>query len=562
MPEHGDVFAVFRSVAVAVAITISAYGFGRPLARWFECARRDRLERGVFALLLGFPTAGLGLAVLGLLGGLGTISLAAMTLVGLLLASVEVACSIAHLDRHGGLFGSLRTLPFSASPLVCRSGCCLAIAVLALTLISALTPPTDPSVLAQTLDAPNNALLAGTFWNGDQDGLQLLSLSQLWSLWGLALDGPVAAGLVHWQLTIVLALAATYLARHWVKPELAWLAGLLALVSTGYWVQVGTFSAGISIGLAGSLVLLAAACVREHGRKAVGQINFAMATLVASLPAASIDLVEFNAWQYPFLLIALSGLMLGAPLQRMAFVASLGLIIAAALLPNGNGLMAIALPGIAVASAAGAAVLLHLPTRTRAALLGLVACLALVQVGDMARSVLPKTGVALGCQSREAYLLAACGSYRAAAVFNQIRLPEQRLFSTSTGCLYFASSTKRGTAIVEASQFAAAEIVAQAREQGCDYLLVAEPLRPETGRAFDSDASDHLVPGGEPPALEKFAGAAEVIPIVEYEFADEYQRTTRYRLWKLQSRRAVASPTFETATSGEGVSSRPRPLTR
>jgi len=562
MPDFSDVFAAFRSVAVAIAIAVSAYGFGRPLARWFKCGRRDRLERGLFALALGFPTAALGLAVGGLLGCLGTASVATMTLIGVLLASVEIACSIAHLDHHRRFSGPLPAPPWMARSLVIKIACCLATAILAANLISALAPPTDTSVLATTLDAPNNALLAGTFWNNDQHGLQLLSLSQLWSLWGLALDGPVTAGLVHWQLTIVLALTAVVLARHWVEPEFAWVAGLLVLVSTGCGMQAGPFSAGISIGLAGSLVLLAAASVRERGRNAAGQINFAMVTLFASLPAASTDVIEFNAWQFPFLLIALSGLMLGTPRQRMVFLGALGLIVGATLLPNGVGLMAIALPGIAVASAVGATVLLHLPMMPRRALLGLVACLALVHVGDLARSVLPRIGVALGFQSRESYLLAACGSYRAAAVFNQIRMPEQRLFSTVSGCLYFASSTTQRTMLAEESQIAPAEIVALARQQGCDYLLLAEPSVPETGRVLDGNASGRLVPGGEPPELEKFAEAAEVIPIVEYEFADEYQRTTRYRLWKLQSRRAAASPTFETAISGEGVSSRPRPLTR
>jgi hypothetical protein len=560
MPDLGDLLAVLRSLASAVGISIAAYGFGRPLARMFELAREDRLERGIHSLVLGFPAAGLTLAVCGLLGCLGTVSVSLVTLIGLLLASVEVACSIADHPRIGGGFVPWgRILPRSS---LHWAVVCLVTAVLTATLMSALVPPTEQALLARMLDAPNNALLAGTFWNGDQASLQLISLTQIWSLWGLALDGPVAANLVHWQVTIVVASAAVLLARHLVSRELAWLAGCLVLISPVCWSQL---SAGAATSLAAVLVLLASAGVCQRGRRAVGQLNFALAAFVGSFPGSATDVVEFSLWQHPFLLIALGGLMLGTLRQRMVFLGILAGLLAAHLLPNAQGLIRIVLPGVAVAGAVGVTVLLRLPTPARGAFVGLLTCLTLLHVGDVVRSALPKVVVALGGQSRESYLLAACGSYRAATVFNQIRLPEQRLFSTSSGCLYFTSPTVTSSAFdgaVGVAGFTPAQIAAEAQRQGCDYVLLAQPSTSDPRHLLDSNASRLACQAGSSLNVEKFAGAVEVIPIVEYEFADEYQRTTRYRLWKLQSRRAAVSPTFESATSGKGVSSRPRPLTR
>jgi len=561
MPDLGDLLAVLHSLASAVGISIAAYGFGRPLARMFDFAREDRLERGIRSLLLGFPAAGLMLAVCGLLGCLGTVSVSFVTLIGLLLASVEIACSIAHHPRLGGGSGPPWAEYLPRSP-VHWAVVCLVTAVLTATLITALVPPTEQALLARMLDAPNSALLAGTFWNGDQASLQLISLPQIWSLWGLALDGPVAANLVHWQLTIVVAAASVLLARQLVSRELAWLSGCLVLISPVCWSHL---SAGAAPSLAAALVLLASAGVSQRGRRAVGQLNFALATFVASFPGSLTDVVEFSLWQHPFLLIALGGLMLGPLRQRIVFLGILAGLLATHLLPKAQGLITIMLPGIAVAGAVGVTVLLRLPKAARGAFVGLLMCLTLLHVGDVVRSALPKAAVALGGQSRESYLLAACGSYRAAAVFNQIRLPEQRLFSTSSGCLYFTSPIATSSALDGAlgeSGITPAQIAEEAQRQGCDYLLLAQPLTSEPRHPLDSDASGQARQAGKPLNVEKFAGAVEVIPIVEYEFADEYQRTTRYRLWKLQSRRAAVSPTFESARSGEGVSSRPRPLTR
>lgn len=561
MLQFGDILSVLQSLLMASAMTAAAYGFGRPLARLFGHDATDQFERGIRSLLLGFPAAGLGLAALALLGCIGTISVSLFTMFGIVLTCVEVACSAA---GGSGIRGTIATIRRELQPTsgLGRVLCCAAAVILVATLIMALAPPTNPAVLGEALEPSKETLQAGTFRTGEQGGLRLLPLPQIWSLWGLALDGPVAANLVQWQLMILVALAAVLLARRWIRLEFAWLAGLLFLLSPVCWSAQGPLAFGAGSGLGVPLLLLAAGEMPRQGRRVTGEFNFALATLVTSLPVAAIA-TEFSVWQSPLLLIAVSGLVLGSPRQRLVLAGTLAALLAGMLGPGGVSLFVMALPVAAVAGAMGAMRLLRLNGPGRMALAGFVGCLVCVQLGDLVRTALPKAAVAVGWQSRHDYLLTASGSYRAAMVFNQIRQPEQRLYSTISGCVYFASPTtvaaRDRQAILDGAPAARA---AAAHQQGCDYMLLAEPLDRPAGGHSAGDASELATATGEGSLAEKFAGAVEVIPIVQYEFADEYQRTTRYRLWKLQSRRAAASPVFQSATSGEEVSSRPRPPTR
>lgn len=555
MPDLVDILAVLRSLAAAVAIAISAYGLGWPISRLFHSPGADRLDRGACSLLLGYPVAGLLLGVFGMVGCLGAVSVSLLTLIGMLMASVDFACSLARARVVGDL--APRSVWFVAA-----GG--LAVPVLGLTLIASLAPPTDHDAMVEALEGPKNALLAETFWSGDRDGLRVLLLPQLWSLWGLALDGPVTANLVHWQLGLLLALASVSLARRWISEDLAWLAGLLVLLSPGVWQQGAPLSATVPIGLAAALVYSSVIHSRDGGPRAAAFIACSLVTFIASFPGHDVPASDIRLWNHPLLLIAVSGLVARAARPTIAFACAVAGLVAAWLLPPGGPLLAMAFPAIAVVGAAGASGLLQMPAPGRRMLTGLVVLLAIVQVGDLARLAAPRVAVALGWQSREAYLLAASGSYRAATVFNQVRRPDQRLFSNTTGCLYFASPVTvaaSGQNAAGESQTAEARIVGEAHRQGYDYLLLAHPLEPAGDKDADAGAGVgvHAI---DRPDTEKFAGAVEVIKIVEYEFADEYQRTTRYRLWKLQGRRTAASPTFESATSGERVSSRPRPLTR
>jgi hypothetical protein len=555
-----DVLLVLKSVFSAAIITVAAYGFGRPCLRLFDGSATDRFERTVRSLLIGFPVAGVALAVPGVLGWLTPVSVWLITCIGLISACTEAACLIAVCVKLRDLHIAIGAVRMASTSWQKAVGGVLAVA-LGATLIGTLAPPTSEALLARTLGSPKLAITTNTFWTGEQGGFEWLPLPQIWSLWGLVLDGPVAASLVHWHLGIVVALAAALLARNWGASGCAWLAGALIILSLGCQTDGNALSSGMAIGLTGAWLFLSLTDLQQRGSRIVGQVNLAIAALVASLPGAAADMDQFNVWQQPLLMIALGGLVLGPPWHRPFLSAAVIVPLAASLLPGYSSPYWIALPGLAAMGAFGIAQLRSLPRPARSALAGLVAFLGAILLHDLAWKTGPKMLVALGLQSRHSYLLAASGSYRAATVYNQIRLPDQKLLSTDPANFYFASATSPIASPNDepgAEEIPFDKLVEEASARGCGYLLVSETLQQAPVQQAPDSASTCAALADRVGAAEKFAGAAEVIPIVDYDFADEYQRTTRYRLWKLQSRRAAASPMFESAPRGEEVSSRPR----
>jgi 4-amino-4-deoxy-L-arabinose transferase-like glycosyltransferase len=79
----------------------------------------------------------------------------------------------------------------------------------------------------------------------------------MWYLWALALDGGVAAQLVHWALGVLLALAAVLLARRVVGRDGALLAGAIVLLTPGVTNQMA--AALNDVGLATMTTLAVAA---------------------------------------------------------------------------------------------------------------------------------------------------------------------------------------------------------------------------------------------------------------------------------------------------------------
>ena len=112
--------------------------------------------------------------------------------------------------------------PHPALLSVARGG--LVIACLA-TLVSALAPPTAGDALCYHLELPKTFLAQhGLVYVPFSDNSTFPMLAEIWFLWGLALDGPVAAQLMHWLLGVLFILSTVVLATPLIGRPWAWLA--------------------------------------------------------------------------------------------------------------------------------------------------------------------------------------------------------------------------------------------------------------------------------------------------------------------------------------------------
>ena len=101
-------------------------------------------------------------------------------------------------------------------------------------LVGALAPPTAGDALCYHLDLPKRFLAEHALcYPPYSDNATFPLLVEMWYLWGLALDGAVAAQLVHWTLGILLALAAVVLARPILGRAWAWIVGAVVVLVPG-----------------------------------------------------------------------------------------------------------------------------------------------------------------------------------------------------------------------------------------------------------------------------------------------------------------------------------------
>jgi len=623
LPAFAQFVELLASAAAVAMILLASFGLGRPLARWRSPRDTDRLQIFVWSVGAGLVVAGGLLLVLAALELLYEPVIWLMTVIAacwsmyelctLRCATLAVESPDARSERGSGAPVS----PAAKVTLACAG------AVLVWSLISACAPPTSAEVLSRSLAVPKN-LLAAHGLDGPAGGW---NLAQAWSLWALALDGPVAANLLYCVLGALVALATVLLARPIVGAGVAWVAGSIALVSPGVAWQLGVPLEELPLALVAALAI-AAVCealrMEDADRAAVtaGGMAGAAASIHLDgvhLVAALVAICLYDAWRLPALRrnslavarsLLLSAALVAAPwwicagpplapgADSLEMIAALGPAIGIALggvvfarrlwglsrIMLLGGLIAV-LVVIAPWPAAGWPLLVPLASVlaawvwSEARRLPLAAqhcaawaCLLLVVAGLRlpAARAWQSLAVATGRQSRQAYLLEHEPTYRAASLVNQIRRSGQRLFSQDARGLYFACVTgtgacvtatgaapsKKSLAAVDAGE--SQELIAWARAMGYAYLLLAEAVE-------EPDASAQQATAGNPrrydaePLAEQLDATGKVIPILEYCFADDNNRSIRYRLLKLPGPRltlprdstseaesAVRSPRFPT----------------
>ncbi|MEX2120833.1 MAG: glycosyltransferase family 39 protein [Pirellulales bacterium] len=239
------------TVAVA-SIAAAAFGLGRPLLRGLAVGDDDALATGVWSVALGLVCGATLLAVLGLAGLLYRPVIAVLTLVAGAWGLVELVRALERQrDSHSierkratrALERQRGSRPFEPprddGPL--PQGAWLPYVQLGVAglaaagaLVAALAPPTAGDALCYHLELPRTFLREHALvYLPDSDNCTFPLLIEMCYLWALALDGGVAAQLVHWAFGILLALATTVMARPILGKAWARSAGCLVLLVPG-----------------------------------------------------------------------------------------------------------------------------------------------------------------------------------------------------------------------------------------------------------------------------------------------------------------------------------------
>lgn len=229
--------ASLLSLMALLAIGLAAFGAGRPLLRALRLDCDDAWELAAWSVALGlvaFGTLWLGLGCVGLLHGelisILTIVAACWGL-GELTQSSILAQATQNCGRQSPLAAELVQPPSTFWLRALAGGCAIALVA---TLVSALAPPTAGDALCYHLELPKRFLGEHRLaFLPDHENSTFPLLVEMWYLWAMALDGGVAAQLVHWALGGLFALATVLLARRIVGRPWAWCAGGIALLTPG-----------------------------------------------------------------------------------------------------------------------------------------------------------------------------------------------------------------------------------------------------------------------------------------------------------------------------------------
>lgn len=595
-----SVLDVLRSSLAFGIVALASFGIGRPMLR--KCAPElvDPLATFVWSTALGLSVAGSALLALACTGLLYADAVILLSAPACLWGLLELACL-----PIGGVRRELYTRDSDVEPANQSADwpagtvwILTAAAVIAgAALLVALAPPTSHEALSRSLETPKNLLLEHGIATKHQGVAIRTNIAQMWFLWGLALEGPVAAGLVQWGLGVLLALATVLLARVFLPQRPAWLAGGLVLLAPGVQRHLGIPLEDLAFALFGTLSLefVARVVVRlETGRSAIlGGITLgtALAVQLSGFPLAAAlgvawivacrpgrefraDLVRQAGLMGVIALIVAGPWLVQAILARpdssgqslQSVIAHVGPAMVAALL----GLLLVRrllgldllLTALAIYTALSATIApstrwwalvacwasvavcwvwLELDEFSRGARRAGIAVLCLLAIACpvlQCGTTFNTLAVAVGWESRRDYLIAREPTYQAAWWFNRIQRPGDRLLAQDPRAFYFNCPTAAtvGGRGHDAQLPPAQDLkhwIAAARQGGYSYLLAAEPLEPgQSPAGTHDDSSGHAI--GPSRNYAELSRDGQVIPILEYCFADDNSRRIRYSLLRLR----------------------------
>lgn len=230
--------ATLVTCSATAAIVLAAFGVGRPSLRWFATSPQDRFAVAVWSISLGLVIWSLMLMGLGLLGLLyrpliGVLTMAACFVgLGELLAALQARKHGVVIQPDDADEDHTRVKPL---PRPLKAGLLLLTACVVVgSGISALAPPTAGDALYYHLQLPKVFLAEHhlTFLPLHEKSTFPLAV-EMWYLWGLAIEGPVTAQMLHWVAGLAAAGASVLLARSLLGHRWAWVVGVVVLCVPG-----------------------------------------------------------------------------------------------------------------------------------------------------------------------------------------------------------------------------------------------------------------------------------------------------------------------------------------
>lgn len=259
------------SLLAVAMLAVAAFGVGRPIVRGLKVAEGDPLSTGVLSLATGLIAFGLMLTVLGMTGCLYREVIGTVTLAAAFWGLGELGRANGERVVRAARRVSRKTPPTNSAdepPRSVQRGMIALVAVASISAgIAALAPPTAGDALCYHLELPKVFLREHAIvYLPDSDNSTYPLLIEMLYLWALAIDGAVAAQLVHYGLGLLLALAAVLLASPIVGRPWAWLAGTLALLVPGVGNQMAAPLNDVGLAAFTTFALAAwwQACVEEE----------------------------------------------------------------------------------------------------------------------------------------------------------------------------------------------------------------------------------------------------------------------------------------------------------
>jgi len=216
------------SILAFCCIALASFGLGRVILRGLAVGQEDRLSVVVWSMGLGLIAAGSLLLALGLLGLLYVPLIGVLSMAGCFWGLSEVF-------RLGPAAASDAGAPWPEPNRYLRCGILVAAAAACFgSLLGALAPPVAGDALCYHLELPKVFLAEHRIGELPyHDNATFPLLTEMWFLWGLAIDGGVCAQLVHWGLGLLLALATVVLGGPILGRQWAWIAGCVVVLTPG-----------------------------------------------------------------------------------------------------------------------------------------------------------------------------------------------------------------------------------------------------------------------------------------------------------------------------------------
>ncbi|OHB69789.1 MAG: hypothetical protein A2V70_00515 [Planctomycetes bacterium RBG_13_63_9] len=273
-------FQQILSILAFCSLAMAAFGLGRAILQGLGVGWEDRLSTFVWSMALGFLAAGELLLLLGLLGILYVPVIGVITMAGCFWVLGKIL-------RHYLRVAEQKAFPSpgaAAKPpeepeqppwappprWLARGILAAAVAACLGSLVGALAPPTAGDALCYHLELPKRFLLEHRILHLPySDNSTFPLLTEIWYLWGVALDGGVCAQLIHWGLGVLLALATVVLATPILGRPWAWIAGAVVVLTPGINNQMTAPLNDVALAAMTTLALAAwwRAVVGDEGRR-------------------------------------------------------------------------------------------------------------------------------------------------------------------------------------------------------------------------------------------------------------------------------------------------------